>query len=515
MMMAEKGADVILGNTPPPAEYPTYDEPGPVRQVRARRPPAGPPAPAARPSRSRRPGTGRDPAAGTTRGRAHGGLAARPDPGRAGRAHRPAGRGRRPAVRGGPAAGDRPRHAGGPGHGRADRRAGHRRAGAGRVDAQLGPEREVLPPATSAEPITVVVATRNRADSVQRCVRAVLAGDHPALTVLVVDNDPPTTARARRRPVRRPACATSASPARCLRGRNRGLTEAPPRRRVHRRRHRAGPGVGQPDRRCVRGRPGLAGVSGPVLAARLDTPQERASDVALAWNKGFTGRPLLARRPAAGLAGVPVLARPLRDRGELGRPAGRGARAGGFDEALGPGPGRRAARTSSSGPARARRAAARPTSRPCSSGTTTGPPRRAADPDPRVRDRPRRVPERSRWTAAPGCGRTPAAGGGQPDAPHQRARGGGGGRRLGRWRHHQHQRRAAALDDQRRFGLRARPAGRPAGGWPGAAPGPAMNHRSRSDEDLPAGVGGQVTRAGAARPSRPPSVLNLKGNPLV
>jgi choline dehydrogenase len=40
MMMAEKGADLILGNTPPPAEYPAYDELGEVHRPGARRVPS-------------------------------------------------------------------------------------------------------------------------------------------------------------------------------------------------------------------------------------------------------------------------------------------------------------------------------------------------------------------------------------------------------------------------------------------------------------------------------------------
>ncbi|MFP5072393.1 glycosyltransferase family 2 protein, partial [Pseudonocardia nantongensis] len=56
--------------------------------------------------------------------------------------------------------------------------------------ATLGPVDDVAPAPVAADPITVVIATRNRADSLTRCLRAVLASDHPALSVIVVDNDP-------------------------------------------------------------------------------------------------------------------------------------------------------------------------------------------------------------------------------------------------------------------------------------------------------------------------------------
>ncbi|MER7435658.1 glycosyltransferase family A protein, partial [Pseudonocardia alni] len=81
---------------------------------------------------------------------------------------------------------------------------------------------------SAADPVTVVVATRNRPESLARCLRAVLASDHPALSVVVVDNDPDDertelAVRAagsdRVRYVREPRRGASI-------GRNRGLAEA-------------------------------------------------------------------------------------------------------------------------------------------------------------------------------------------------------------------------------------------------------------------------------------------------
>ncbi|MFC4461516.1 glycosyltransferase family 2 protein, partial [Pseudonocardia nematodicida] len=53
----------------------------------------------------------------------------------------------------------------------------------------LGPVGAVRQAPVAADPVTVVIATRNRPESLARCLRAVLASDHPALSVIVVDND--------------------------------------------------------------------------------------------------------------------------------------------------------------------------------------------------------------------------------------------------------------------------------------------------------------------------------------
>uniref|UniRef100_UPI0015F05912 glycosyltransferase family 2 protein n=1 Tax=Pseudonocardia pini TaxID=2758030 RepID=UPI0015F05912 len=58
------------------------------------------------------------------------------------------------------------------------------------VRLQIGPTPRPREVPSSEEPLTVVVPTRGRTDGLVRAVRAILAGDHPALTVLVVDQAP-------------------------------------------------------------------------------------------------------------------------------------------------------------------------------------------------------------------------------------------------------------------------------------------------------------------------------------
>ncbi|NMI02065.1 glycosyltransferase family 2 protein [Pseudonocardia acidicola] len=208
------------------------------------------------------------------------------------------------------------------------------------VDAQLDPAHEPAVPPSSTEPVTVVIATRGRADSLARCVRSVLAGDHPAITVLVVDNDPDDECTAdavraladpRVRYVREPRRGASV-------GRNRGLLEARTRIVVFTdddtevdpgwARRMAGAFAADPDLACV---------SGPVLAAQLATEEELAADTALAWNKGFATRRFSLADPPAdspifpfspGLFGIGAN---LAVRADIARAVG------GFDEALGPG----------------------------------------------------------------------------------------------------------------------------------------------------------------------------------
>jgi GT2 family glycosyltransferase len=208
------------------------------------------------------------------------------------------------------------------------------------LDTQLGEIPDPSPPPESSEPLTVVVATRGRPRSLERCVRAVLAGDHPDVTVLVVDNDP-VDARTRAavsrigdprvRYVHEPRRGASV-------GRNRGLAEAttalvaftdddtePDGRWATR---IAGAFAADPELACV---------SGPVLAARLATAEERAADTALAWNKGFTRRRFSLAEPPPDSAIFPFspglfgIGANLAVRTEVARAAG------GFDEALGPG----------------------------------------------------------------------------------------------------------------------------------------------------------------------------------
>ena len=208
------------------------------------------------------------------------------------------------------------------------------------LTAQLGPLRPVRRPPASAAPVTAVVATRGRANSLARCVRSILAGDHPAITVLVVDNAPDddrtlhavqALADPRVRYIREPRRGASV-------GRNRGLFEATTPvvlftdddTEVDRAWATRMAGAFAQD-------PTLACVSGPVLAARLDTEQERAADTALAWNKGFLPRRFSLQDPPPDSAIFPFspglfgIGANMAVRTEFARAAG------GFDEALGPG----------------------------------------------------------------------------------------------------------------------------------------------------------------------------------
>jgi GT2 family glycosyltransferase len=208
------------------------------------------------------------------------------------------------------------------------------------IDDQLGPDGPVLAPRPSAEPVTVVVATRGRPNRLARCVRSILAGDHPDVTMLVVDNDPPddrteqvvrSLADPRARYIREDRRGASV-------GRNRGLFEA--RTRVvaftdddtEVDRHWVGRLAG-----ALSADAALACVSGLVLAARLDTEQERAADTALAWSKGFTARRFSLEDPPADSAIFPFspglfgIGANFAVRADLAREVG------GFDEALGPG----------------------------------------------------------------------------------------------------------------------------------------------------------------------------------
>ncbi|MDN5915489.1 MAG: glycosyltransferase [Pseudonocardia sp.] len=206
--------------------------------------------------------------------------------------------------------------------------------------ARLGPATAVRGTPMSTEPITVIIATRNRPESLGRCLRSVLAGDHPALQVVVVDNDPDDERTAR-------IVDTFASPrVRYVResrrgasvGRNRGLAEA--RTDVV--------AFTDDDTEVDRSwasriagafaaNPALTCLSGPVLAARLGSPEERAADVALAWNKGFAPRTFSLAAPPADSPIFPFSPGLFGIGANLAVHAAQARAAGGFDEAMGPG----------------------------------------------------------------------------------------------------------------------------------------------------------------------------------
>ncbi|ANY07939.1 hypothetical protein AFB00_18365 [Pseudonocardia sp. HH130630-07] len=217
------------------------------------------------------------------------------------------------------------------------------RATAAELDAAmitLGPPELVQRAPVASDPVTVVIATRNRPDSLARCLRAVLASDHPDLSVIVVDNDPDdertqhavtATASPRVRYVREPRRGASV-------GRNRGLAEARTdlvaftdddtevdpawASRI------AGAFATDPELACL---------SGPVLAARLGSGEERAADIALAWNKGFTTRRFSMANPPTDSPIFPFAPGLLGIGANLAVRATAARSVGGFDEAMGPG----------------------------------------------------------------------------------------------------------------------------------------------------------------------------------
>jgi hypothetical protein len=83
--------------------------------------------------------------------------------------------------------------------------------------------------------------------------------------------------------------------------------------------------------------PTLACTSGPVLAARLDTEQERAADTALAWNKGFLTRRFSLQDPPPDSAIFPFSPGLFGIGANMAVRTGFARAVGGFDEALGPG----------------------------------------------------------------------------------------------------------------------------------------------------------------------------------
>lgn len=209
------------------------------------------------------------------------------------------------------------------------------------VQEQVGPDVGAgTGPPTSDEPLTAVITTRDRPDSLRRSIRGVVAGDHPAVTVLVVDNDPPDDATAA--VVREFAdhdVVYVREPRRGLSvGRNRGLAEARTALVAFTDDDtEADPGWAARLAGAFAVDPELACVSGAVFAACLDTEQELAAERALVWNRGFTARRYSLVDPPAdssifpfspGLFGIGAnFAVRLADAQDVG----------GFDEALGAG----------------------------------------------------------------------------------------------------------------------------------------------------------------------------------
>ncbi len=212
------------------------------------------------------------------------------------------------------------------------------------IARRLGAALDEVPaplPAVTA-PITVVVATRNRAGSLARCVRSLLRSTHEDLTVLVVDNDPDdgSTAAAvielgdpRLRYVREVRRGTSI-------GRNRGLAEvtAAGGRFVAFTDDDVEVDPGWAGRMAAAlSAPGVACVCGPVMAARLDSPSQMSADAALGWQKGFARRRFSLAEPPADSPVFPFSPGLYGVGANMAVDAAVACELGGFDVALGPG----------------------------------------------------------------------------------------------------------------------------------------------------------------------------------
>lgn len=208
------------------------------------------------------------------------------------------------------------------------------------LEAEIARAPAPLPAVTT--PITVVVPTRNRPESLDRCLRSLLRTDHPQLTVLVVDNDPDnersadvvrSTGDERVSYLREARRGTSA-------GRNRGLTEAAA---------RGAQFVAFVDddvevdpawagrMAAALAQPGVDCVSGPVLAAELATPAQLAADEALGWRKSFARRRFSLAEPPPDSAIFPFSPGLFGVGANTAVRTGPALAVGGFDTALGPG----------------------------------------------------------------------------------------------------------------------------------------------------------------------------------
>ncbi|GAA4557979.1 glycosyltransferase [Pseudonocardia xishanensis] len=199
------------------------------------------------------------------------------------------------------------------------------------IRLQIGPVPTPRTVPVSDEPLTVVVPTRGNPEGLGRTLRSVLACDHPALTVLVVDQAPQDDrtrltvadlADARVYYLREAGRGVSAA-------RNRGLVAATTdlvaftddATEVDAEwASRIAGALADPD---------VAAATGPVLSARLDTDDERAVDQA-------RPRPRFRpRRITLGETALLPLARTLLGAGaNLAVRADVARAAGGFDEAL-------------------------------------------------------------------------------------------------------------------------------------------------------------------------------------
>ena len=197
-------------------------------------------------------------------------------------------------------------------------------------------------PAMRLRPATVVIATRDRADSLQRCLESILEQDHPDFDVIVVDNAPSTDETERLVAER----YASTGKIRYVREPRPGLGRA----------HNAGlahvsaPVVAFTDDDVIADRRWLSAlasnfaedgsvgcVTGLILPAELDTRAQLWTERHGGFGKGFERRvyDLHANRPAASL--FPYTAGQFGSGASMAFATGIMSKLGGFDAALGAG----------------------------------------------------------------------------------------------------------------------------------------------------------------------------------
>jgi glycosyltransferase involved in cell wall biosynthesis len=147
----------------------------------------------------------------------------------------------------------------------------------------------------AGKPVTVIIATRNRPERLDACLDTVLALDYPAFDIVVVDNDPTTSDTAELVSARGAATGRI----RYLRENRRGLGAA------HNRGLAAASGsiVAFTDDDVAVDRhwlselaapfvadPGVAGATGLIMPAELETPAQLMLEVHGRFSKGFEAR---------------------------------------------------------------------------------------------------------------------------------------------------------------------------------------------------------------------------------
>ena len=183
----------------------------------------------------------------------------------------------------------------------------------------------------AGKPVTVVIATRNRPERLDACLDTILALDYPAFDIVVVDNDPTTSDTVELVSARGAATGRI----RYLREDRRGLGAA------HNRGLAAASGsiVAFTDDDVAVDRhwlselaapfvadPGVAGATGLIMPAELETPAQLMLEVHGRFSKGFEGPPVRPRPESTRRRVVPLRHRQARLGGQHGVRHGVAAR---------------------------------------------------------------------------------------------------------------------------------------------------------------------------------------------